>query len=136
MPLADGMGKNFIGRKPEEMDMAWWYWAAFVGVCFCVLSHENGYFYPQSGGMQSAIIAAIVSLSMGVGLVAMYTFFQCKIPIDMVANAVCSGVSAQQLPGTWDGVKQHNTFKHDENRGRSLKACLFLFEQFGYEVPK
>lgn len=94
MPLADGM-KELIQRKPEEMDMGMMVlsclaWGLFLAYCLMKMGISTW----QSGGMQSAVIAAILSLSMGAGLVAMYTFTNMQNTlIDMVANAVCSGVS-------------------------------------------
>lgn len=94
MPLAEGM-KELIERKPEEMDMGMMIlsclaWGLLLTYCLMKMGISNW----QGGGMQSAILAAIISLSVGAGMVAMYTYTNMQNTlIDVVANAVCSGIS-------------------------------------------
>lgn len=95
MPLAEGMA-DIVQKKPEEMDMALMIvsclaWGFLVGYVLVKSGASNW----QEGATQGFIIGALMSLSMGAGMVAMYKFpLMSNTWIDMVANGVCTALSA------------------------------------------
>ena len=94
MTLPDGM-KEIIEYKPEEMKMGMIVLSCLVwGILLAYLLEKMGISDWKSGAVTCAIVALIISLSMGSGQVAMWKFATMNnVLIDMCANAFCSAIA-------------------------------------------
>lgn len=94
MPLPEG-----ISRPDDQMNMGYMVLSciAFAALLAYVAS-RIGISTLQSGAILGAVMGALVSLSVGFGQAAMYTFGTAQNAlIDTVANAVVSGIAGATI---------------------------------------
>jgi membrane protein YqaA with SNARE-associated domain len=96
----EGM-RELVERKEEDMNMMAMIVSCLAfGLLLSYLLSKMGITNIQNGALTSAIIAALVSLTVGAGMTAMMKFgsFQNTF-IDMGANAVCAAIAGAAI--TW-----------------------------------
>ncbi|MBK8699187.1 MAG: DUF1761 family protein [Saprospiraceae bacterium] len=100
MTMPEGM-RELIEYKPEEMSMGLMLLSCLVwGVFLAFFYMKAGISDWKGAAINGAIIAALMSLSMGAGMAAMYKFASMDNAFtDIVANAFCSALSG--AAGGW-----------------------------------